>query len=160
VWNPTESVGLVFALLTAMPGMMGLSGDLVSLTPEHRAQVVAAIAFFKNWRRFITGAVGHLLTPPLPITCRSGWIAFQLQCPAGDTSLVFVYRLGAAGCVPPLRLRGLDVQRRYGLRWGFQETLVGDRDDGARLMDDGLSLPPAIWNDRAAVCVVRAEADE
>ncbi|MEI6564632.1 MAG: alpha-galactosidase [bacterium] len=158
VWSPTESVGLDLALLAAMPGMMGFSGDFAGLTTEQRARVAEVIAFFKRWRRFITGSIGYLLTPPMPNECREGWIAFQLQSPDGDRSLVFVYRLGGAGVLSGLRLQGLDPKRRYALQWGTGEAAGGLRVDGATLMREGLSLEQSgVWQNRVGVCSVQAE---
>ena len=155
-YNPVESVGLDYALLAAMPGMMGVSGDMAGLTAAQRARVAEAIAFFKTWRRFITGSVGHLLTPPALIECREGWIAFQLQKPGAGESLIFVYRLGYTGAPPLLRPMGLNPARRYHLRWGFGATARdGGVADGAALERDGLSLQRSgVWQERAAVCVL------
>jgi alpha-galactosidase len=158
VWNPVESVSMDFVLLAGMPGMMGLSGDMAGLTAAQRARVAEAIAFFKTWRRFITGAVGHLLTPPVSIECREGWIAFQLQRPGSDESLLFVYHLGNAGIPPLLRPMGLNPARRYRLRWGFGATAKdGSVVSGADLESDGLRLAESgVWQERAAVCVISA----
>jgi hypothetical protein len=85
---------------------------LTGLTAEQRTRVAQAITCFKQWRRFIVGSAGHLLTPPELIDRREGWIGLQLQHPGDDdTSLVFVYRLGPADAPPALRLHGLDTQR-------------------------------------------------
>jgi hypothetical protein len=138
-------------------GYAGLiSGDMASLTAAQRARVTEAIAFFKTWRRFITGAVGHLLTPPEPIKCREGWIAFQLQKPGADESLIFVYRLGNAGVSPLLRPMGLKPSRRYKLRGGFGATAKdGGVVDGATLARDGLRLQESgVWQEQAAVCMI------
>ena len=138
-WYPTESVGLDFALLAAMPGMLGFSGDFTRLNHGQRARIAEAIAFFKKWRRFITGSVGHLLTPPASMACREGWIAFQLQGLADDTSLVFVYGLHAPGAPPPLRLCGLRPEIRYDITPVFDANGKPVAEcDGARLMRDGL----------------------
>ncbi len=155
LWEPAESVDLDFALLAAMPGMFGLSGDIASLPPEHRGRVGAVVAFYKRWRRFITGAAGHLLTPPMPLECREGWIGLQLQDSNGDTSLVFVYRLGNAGAPPVLRLRGLDPACAYGLECGLDGEDTGLY-LGKTLMCDG--LPPHLLmlaNHSAEVFVVK-----
>jgi hypothetical protein len=126
---------------------------------EGCARVAEAIAFFKTWRRFITGAVGHLLTPPEPIDHREEWIAFQLRKPDAEESLVFVYRLGIAGVPPILRPQGLKPGRRYALRWGFGATARdGGVVTGADLERDGLRLQESgVWQERAAVCVIRTE---
>jgi alpha-galactosidase len=155
VWSPVESTGLDLALLAAAPGMLGFSGDLAGLPPEYRAQMAATVARFKQWRQLITRAVGHLLTSPLPLEAREGWVGFQLQDLAGDRSLVFVYRLGAAGSLSALPLRGLVPAQAYTLCWWGQEGTASDRRDGDSLMRDGLPLRPG--SDRAAVCAVCAD---
>ncbi|MBM4144547.1 MAG: alpha-galactosidase [Lentisphaerae bacterium] len=159
VWNPVESVGLDYALLAGMPGMMGISGDMAGLTAAQRARVAEAIAFFKTWRRFIAGAVGYLLTPPVSIECREGWIALQLQRPGSDESLLFVYHMGNVGIPPLLRPMGLNPARRYALRWGFGATAKdGGVVSGADLERDGLRVAESgVWQERAVVCVIRAE---
>lgn len=159
VWSPAESVGLDLALLSAMPGMMGFSGDFAGLTAAQRGRIAEAIAFFKKWRRFITGAVGHLLTPPELAIRREGWIAYQLQAPDSDTSLVFVYRLGTSscGCPPAIRPQGLDAGKRYALAWGFGKSPQTSASDGETLAREGLALPNEIWTERAAVCVIKRE---
>jgi hypothetical protein len=142
LWEPAETVDLDFALLAAMPGMLGLSGDLSSLSSEQRARVAEAVAFYKKWRHVITGAVAHLLTPPQPIKRREGWVGVQLQAPGDETGLVFVYRLDNAGVPPPLRLRGLDPARRYTARRGFDEAGEAIECSGEQLMRDGLPVTP------------------
>jgi alpha-galactosidase len=156
VWNPVESVGLDFALLVGMPGMMGISGDMAGLAVAQRARVAEAIGFFKTWRRFIAGAVGHLLTPPALLECREGWIAFQLQRPGSDESLLFVYHLGNAGVPPLLRPRGLNPAHHYSVRWGFGATArEGGVFTGADLERDGLRLAESgVWQERAVVGVL------
>jgi alpha-galactosidase len=157
VWSPVESTSLDYALLAGMPGMMGISGDMAGLTPAQRARVAEAITFFKTRRRFIAGSVGHLLTPPALIECREGWIAFQLQKPGADESLIFIYRLGNAGVSPLLRPMGLKPARRYRLRWGFGSTAKdGGVVTGVALERDGLPLQESgVWQERAAVCAIR-----
>ncbi|MEI6072825.1 MAG: alpha-galactosidase [Verrucomicrobiae bacterium] len=140
LWEPAETVDLNFALLASMPGMMGFSGDLAGLSPEHRAQIADAVAFYKAWRRVMTGAAGHLLTPPEPLTRRKGWIGLQLQ--AKDVSLVFVYRLGNAGAPPPLRLRSLDPNACYTVWRGLETDAPAEKIGGADLMRDGLRFLP------------------
>lgn len=139
-WEPCESVDLNMALLAALPGMLGFSGDLLGLAPEQRQTIAETIAFYKTWRRFITRAVAHLLTPPEPLTRREGWVAVQLQAPGTDTSLVCVYRLGNAGAPPTLRLRALAADARYTVRHGLDANSTPTECTGAELLDRGLRL--------------------
>ena len=139
-WQSSESVDLSFAILAAMPGMMGFSGDLAGLEPASRGIIAAAVAFFKEWRCFITGSMAHLLTPPAPLTSREGWVAVQLQQPGEDTSLVFVYRLGSAGKPPAMRMRDLREDTRYAIERGFGAPEEYDVARGGDLMRRGLSV--------------------
>jgi alpha-galactosidase len=138
LWDPAETVDLNFSLIAAMPGMMGLSGDLAGLTTQHRARIAGAVAFHKTWRRSIAASVGHLLTPPEPLTRREGWIGFQLQ--KDDDSIVCVYRLGNAGAPPPMRLQSLDPDASYTVRRGFGADLPVEKSSGSDLMRDGLRV--------------------
>lgn len=160
IWEPAELVDLGFALRTALPGMFGLSGDLAGLTDDQRDLIQQHVTFYKHWRRFITGAVAHLLTPPGRLDQREGWVAFQLQQPDDDTSLVFVYRLGSAGAPPPLQLHGLHADRHYRVRPGMDPSGPVVELAGEALMNRGLPLTrcwkPADVGDLAQVCVIEA----
>jgi len=140
-WELAETADLDFVLLAAMPGMFALSGDLAGLPAEHRAEVASGIRFYKKWRRFIVGAMAHLLTPPEPLGVREGWVGLQLQRPEEDASLVFVYRLGDVGAPPALPLCGLDAARRYVVRRGFEEAETAIEIGGGELMRDGPPMP-------------------
>jgi alpha-galactosidase len=160
IWEPAETVDPAFALLAAMPGMLGFSGDLAGLAPAHRAVLQQGIAFYKRWRRFITGAVAHLLTPPETLASREGWVAVQLQQPGNDTSLVFVYRLGVCGAPPSVCLHGMNPDATYGICQGFDEHDTGLAVSGRELMADGLPVhccaPTLCGDHRAEVFVVRS----
>jgi alpha-galactosidase len=140
LWEPAETVDLKFSLLTAMPGMMGFSGDLTSLPPVQRGQIAESILFYKKWRSFITGAIAYLLTPPEAMNNRSGWLGCQLQSPDKDTSLVFVYRLGSAGSPPLLKLRNLTPNAKYIVNTGLNNSVSPVEYTGDELMRDGLKL--------------------
>ncbi len=140
-WEPAETTDLTFALLAALPGMLGFSGDLAGLTPEHRARMAEAVNFYKTWRGFLTGAMAHLLTPPEPLAHREGWMGVQLQAPDNDTSLVFVYRLGNSGAPPPMRPRGLDAAARYNVQRGLGAAAETTERSGAELLHEGLKIP-------------------
>jgi len=93
-WDNAIQADVDFICRVALPGIFGLSGDLIGLTEEIRIQLRNAITFYKEWREFIQSAVCHLLTPIRDIDDRSGWVAFQLQNPSQlGAMLIFVYRL-------------------------------------------------------------------
>ena len=92
------------------------------MAAEHRGRIGEAVAFSKRWRRFIAGAAAHLLTPPEPLPCRTGWVGVQLCHPGNQDSLVFVFRLGNAGAMPKIVPAGLAPARRYRVRAGFGRT--------------------------------------
>jgi alpha-galactosidase len=158
VWEPAESVELDTALLTAMCGMMGFSGDLAGLTDEHRTRIAQAVAFYKTWRKDITGSEAHMLTPPEPIGVRTGWVGVQLRSPAADTNLVFVYAVGIAGAPPPMPLYGLCPEQTYRVTRGFDGENDGEPMSGKDLMRDGLPLERyAVGDNQAEVFAIRPE---
>lgn len=151
-WEPAETTNLKFALLSHMPGMLGLSCDLINLTPEHRTLMQQGISFYKQWRRFITKSVVHLLTPPETIEHRTGWVGFQFQQPEDDTSLVFVYKQGVSGASPDLKLYNLDPDADYLVRQGFDDDASCTVEySGAELMNYGLSVHRYIPIQRYAI---------
>ena len=152
LWEPI-GIEMDFALSAALPGMFGLSGDLDSLTSEQRARMAEGVAFFKRWRRFMTRAIAHQLTPPEPMSSREGWVGVQLQDSPGDTSLVFLCAMSLAGAPPPLRMQALDPVVSYELRRGFEGTLLGSQ-TGAELMGAGLAVQKYVASCRTAEVIV------
>ncbi len=126
-----EIVGVDFAALAALPGVLGFSGDLQSLDSAARARVTHWVAFYKAWRGFIAASHAYQLTPVRPITDRSGWSAMQLCRESDPRSLVFVYRLHDSRGSTHVRLHELDPAKRY---------RVSDAGSGTERMLDGASL--------------------
>jgi len=138
LWEPCGSEDLDFAILSAMPGILGFSGDLAGMPDVVRERLAEFVRFYKRHRRFLAGAVAHLLSPPQSLGMREGWIGFQLQDSASTDSLIFVYRLGAAGSPLPWKLRDLVSN-------GIYEVVVGlggtkHRIMGRELMEQGLTV--------------------
>lgn len=155
LWEPAGTVDLDFALLVAMPGIFGFTGDLAGLPAAVMARVQEHVAFFKEWRRFITGAVVHLLTPPELITKRSGWVAFQFQNPADSTSLLFTYRLGTAVPARRWRLRGLNPKAQYVAQRALSADAKPEVLSGAEWMAAGLAVDlPAVGSSRTCAAAV------
>jgi alpha-galactosidase len=140
LWEPSATIGAEEALLCAMPGGLGLSGDLAGLSATDREVLRQGIEFYKNWRSFLAKASGHLLTAPEPLSSREGWVGFQLVATGTDTSLVFVYCLGNAGAPPSLRLRELAPDREYTILRGFTSGETGVKGSGREFMTGGLPL--------------------
>jgi alpha-galactosidase len=154
VWEPAETVDLDFALLVAMPGMLGFSGDLAGLPEEASGRIAQWVRLFKRHRRFLAGAVAHLLTPPESLAVREGWVGFQLRDAASTDSMVFVYRLGVAGVVRPWVLRDLDPRAVYVVTAGPDGP--ARRVTGRELMEQGvmISVPGGGFDRTNAAAVV------
>jgi len=119
-----------FICRAALPGMFGLSGDLLELSEETLARLQVHIAFSKEWREFIQGAVCHLLTPISSIADREGWIAFQFQnSTRSATSLLFVYRLSDGLSSKSFHLQDVDKAQTYSVinidAWDSLQTVSG-----------------------------------
>ena len=155
MWEPSETTDLDFAILAAMPGMLGFSGDIAGLPPEVIERIQRQIGFFKKRRRMIAASVAHLLTPPELIGSRTGWIGFQLQSLSRRENLLFVFRLGPAGEPPPWRLRQLDPQRTYSVQAGIFPRSPKSIMSGADLMNGALAVAmPAAGSSKANIAVV------
>ena len=156
-WQPAqhpESYDLDFVAVVTMLGVMGISGDPSSFSPEKQERLRQHIAFYKQWQPFILTSYGHLLTEPKPVTDRTGYSAFQLCNERDGRSLVYVFRLQDVCAQRRLRLRGLERDRAYRISvYPAESPAPVDRMKGGALMDVGLevTLPrPA----SAVICMV------
>ena len=153
IWTPSITCDLDFVTRVAMCGMLGLSGDLAGLPAQAQQRMRHHVAFYKQWREFIAGSVAHLLTPPAGRKDRAGWAAIQLQHPAHESALVFVYRLDDVSAVRSIHLRDLNPERAYTVIDDEGEPVAGRR-LGADLMDAGLPVTLPAKNS-AAVLVIQ-----
>ena len=113
-WEDAFVADVDFICRASLPGMFGFSGDLAGLPDEVRARLRHHAGFYKQWRRFLSASVGHLLTPVRKMSDREGWVAFQLQAADGSgTSLVMAYRLDDGAARRSFPLRELDAGHRY-----------------------------------------------
>jgi alpha-galactosidase len=113
-WDNAVQADVDFLCRVAMPGMLGISGDLIGLRKETRQRLQDHITFYKEWRGFLHEAACQLLTPIRPMDDRSGWLAFQLQSPfKPGTSLVFAYRLLDGLTSKTFHLKGLQETQAY-----------------------------------------------
>ncbi|MCK4981600.1 MAG: alpha-galactosidase, partial [Victivallaceae bacterium] len=114
-WNEFESVNFDFAVLAAMPGGFGLSGDIASLSEKYKIKLRNYINFYKEWREFISNSSAELLTPVKPLGDRQGWIALQLTNPKHKERLLFIYRLNDVNDKINIKLRGIEEDKQYAI---------------------------------------------
>lgn len=139
-WREAVTVDVDFAARVALPGMLGLSGDIAGLPQGVRERLRSHIAFYKKWRHLIANSVGYLLTPVHRKAERTGWAALQLQESRDGASLVFAYRLDDGTRRRWFPLRGLSDDCQYlvssdDVTDGQTMTL-----SGRQLMTDGLPV--------------------
>jgi len=153
-WDNAVQADVDFICRVALPGMFGLSGDLIGLTEEIRIQLRNHIAFYKEWREFIRSAVCHLLTPIRNIDDRSGWVAFQLQNSSQPgTMLIFVYRLLDGFSSRPFHLRDLVTTRTYSITQ-IDSPHTSQLVSGTELYSSGLQVDLPHPNS-AAIFIIR-----
>ena len=148
-WEACETVDVDMALLAAMPGVLGLSGDVAGLPATARERLAQGVALYKQWRTLIFNAAAHLLLP-LPAEDRRGWTALQLQDQGSTESLLFVYRLNDSRGVRNIHPRALDAGRLYRLEW-FGATGQTAEVRGDELMREGIAAEIADRNSALAV---------
>lgn len=135
-WYRTETVDVGFALATALPGMLGLSGDLAGLAPELRQEAARWTCLWKENRDWLRHCQGHLLTPIQPLRDSTGWAAFEYA--SSDHALVLAFRLHDLADRLRSRLRSVDPEARYTVRW--LDGREPETRSGQELLADGLSF--------------------
>jgi alpha-galactosidase len=140
IWEPAETVELDFAAAAAMPGILGLGGDLIDLPAEARTRLAEHIRFFKQWRQAIRRSVAHLLTPVALKIDREGWAAVQLSDQQSGTALLFVYRLSDGSSAKRFVPRGLDSAATYELTQHIPAAVEPRNILGADLMFEGIEV--------------------
>jgi len=132
---------LKVALDVAMSGALGLDLNVSKLSPEDRKLVAGAVAIYKEKVRDVT-LRGDLYRLESPYAGARSALDFVSEDRA--RAVLFVYQL-KEGDVGPIRLRGLDSQRRYRVRelnlpagsnskLAIQDKVI----EGASLTTDGL----------------------
>jgi len=157
LWEPAETVDLDFAAAIALPGMLGLGGDLAGLPDEALERLAGHVAFFKQWRTMIRASTAHLLTPPCAKQDRRGWAAVQLEHRDTDRHLVFVYRLDDGNATKAFRLRNLDAGATYLAAAQIAADGPAREYSGGTLMGEGLHIELPQRHRAAIYMVTRRE---
>lgn len=76
----------------AMMGVLAVSGDPASLSPESQRRLGELVAFYRSIQSRVMGASATLLTPARPLHDRRGWSVFQYHG-EGGSHIVFAFRL-------------------------------------------------------------------
>ena len=140
-WGSYESASVDYIMTSASLGMLGVSGDLASLSDEDKRRIAWHIDFYKQYRQDITSASGHLLTPIKRITQRDGWVAFQLCSRQRDLSLIYVYHLVNDGqSVTRFRLFEVEPSAEYKISRINPEEVVSVFARGEELCGQGLEV--------------------
>jgi alpha-galactosidase len=105
---------LGFRATTALFGHLGIEWDLTTASPAERAVVTDVIALYKQLRPLLHGGRTVRLEPPEPAVLAHGVVAAD----RGAAVFAYVQLAASATTTPaPLRLTGLDPDRRYAVRW-------------------------------------------
>ncbi len=134
-----------YILRTGMIGMLGLSYRLNELTPEQQKRLRENIDFYKTHVRDLMrdGDFYALNGQPLRDGTGERWPAFMSVSEDRRSALVFVLRLPGGAESGQIRMKGLDTDRTYLVR--FVDRKEESRVSGAQLMADGLrfeGMPP------------------
>ncbi|MFN4243980.1 MAG: glycoside hydrolase family 36 protein [Tepidisphaerales bacterium] len=148
-----EWVDATLAVLAALPGQLGFSGDLAGLSEDARQTLARAVAWYTAHRHWLTNAHAHLLTPVRGVDDRRGWSALQLTRHDGDEHLLVVYRLQDP--VPERSWRLRDVRREAHYRWTAFSGASGEL-SGEVLTTRGLPVRLALPGQADAVHIVPA----
>jgi alpha-galactosidase len=134
-----------FAIDVAMSGALGADMDLRKLSAEERQTLAAGIAAYKQLRPLVSQGDLYRLESPYD----GPRAALDFVSADRSRAVLFVYQLKANAAGQPVKLRGLETQRRYRLhetnlpagapcQFANQDQVL----DGATLMSEGV-VPPA-----------------
>lgn len=136
-WETAKTVNIDFAVLTAMSGALGFSGDIGGLPKSVQDRLRLHIEFYKKYRCLIGKSIGYLLTPLQRDPHH--WLAVQLQSCQNTVSILFVYRLDDSISTNQFRLRDLDAEKQYWVEyWDGREKV--QKLSGSKLMKDGIAV--------------------
>ncbi|MDX9979102.1 MAG: alpha-galactosidase [Lentisphaeria bacterium] len=148
MWHRTEKLDVGFVLASALPGMIGLSGNLADLAPSIRQDMRRWTSLWKEHRNWLRHSRAHLLTPVRHQLDNTGWAVFEYA--DDDHALVLAFRLRDPNPRCRLRLQSPAPDARYILR-----RLDGKPEEtrtGRELLADGLDFQvPAVFGVAVAV---------
>lgn len=138
-WESATTVDPGYLMLSAMPGVMGLSGDIAGLTEEIAGVIKGHVDFYKAHRVLLYNSIGYQLTPVWGSEADRRWIAVQLQDYRCTDSLLFVYRLDDSACSIRIKPEGLSENRQYRVEY-WNCDRAGCEMQGQKLMGDGIKI--------------------
>jgi alpha-galactosidase len=150
---------LAFRAATALFGHLGVEWNVMRLDADERAELAAAIALHKRFRPLLHG--GDVVR----FDIEAPYLAHGVYAADRSEALVSFVQLASAASLtpPPLRLPGLDPERRYrvehvalpGERWGVASTQPGWLAGGVELTGRQLCVhgvrPPVLHPESAVL---------
>lgn len=131
------SYHLDFAMRAAMPGAMGLSGNLAGLDPGMRKALSEHIEYYKTNRDFICSAIAVPLTALEPLTKRDGIAVLQLLAPDCSRAMIFIYNIASDERAVQVRPRLLNGAALYNIL-GETGLFVSNQMTGSDIMEQGI----------------------
>lgn len=153
-WEGFVTTDLDFAVRSALPGVLGFSGDIAGLSDIDRDRLRYHVSFYKKWRDFIVKSIAHLSTSPIEIWKYEGWTTIQLQNSEDTTSLLFVYRLEDPCQERTVCLAGLQPERRYTVVNVDLEEQTPVVLSGRQLMQEGIPVRLGKKNSAGVLTVI------
>lgn len=135
-----SSYSIDFAFHAAMPGILGVSGNIAGLNDRLKRRAAEHIAFYKTRRDFIQNSFAVPLTPIRPLDDRKGVAAIQLFGKDFRENLLFVYNIDSPQDTVRVCAYGLDPAANYEVGSWDGAFAPGLR-SGARLLEEGVKVP-------------------
>jgi alpha-galactosidase len=129
---------LGFRATTALFGHLGIEWDITTASPAERAVLTDTIALYKQLRPLLHTGTTIRLEHPDPAVLAHGVVATD-----GSAAVYAFVQVAASPTTmtPPLRLAGLDPDRRYAVRWlKLGEDRLGPMKAPPPWLDDGVTL--------------------
>jgi alpha-galactosidase len=139
---PNEELGTYITRSFMFGGPWIFMNRLPLMRPQDLAFAASELRTYKSIRKRVReGRVFHLTSPPT----ETSFDALQSYHEPTDTAIVFAYRGDSPLAFRTLRLRGLQPEKLYSIR--FQDDARAPQLTGEQLMQRGLTVRiPDRWN--------------
>ena len=138
-WEISQSAYLDFILFSAMPGVLGLGGDIAGLSGFAKSRLAELVDFYKKHRISLYQSTAEILAHSCGTNGNHDWKVVQMMPREREEAVIFAYRLNDPRdtyTIKPLNL--MDSKFYHVEYWdgkSIAETILGEI-----LMDQGITV--------------------
>ena len=138
-WEVSQSAHLDFILFSAMPGVMGISGDIAGLSDSAKVRIRELVDFYKKHRIQLYRSTAEILTQRQESDGNCCWQIVQMMPCEKDEAILFAYRLNDSREKYTINPLNLEDSQLYRIEY-WDGKNIAEVIDGKALMDQGIMI--------------------